>query len=83
MTKRKRLSSMSKRNSSIHIRCTAEQKQSMVEAARGKKLSLTEYILDLHNNSSGFIDKKGLKILLHSLLEPKVAKRLSEKYGCV
>jgi len=63
------------------FRFTTKEWLSLENNAKAKNLPVREYILELNNNSSGFVDKKGLKILLYGLLEKKVAKKLCDKHG--
>jgi len=69
------------RNIVKSFRFTTKEWLSLESSAKTKNLTVRDYILDLSSNSSGFVDKKGLKILLYGLLEKKVAKRLCGKYG--
>ena len=68
------------KNNVLSFRCTTEEKKSLLETCRKKNMTLRDYILNMHANNSGFIDKEGLKILFNSMFEHKLAKKLIRRY---
>ena len=62
------------------FRFTTEEWLSLESNAKSKEMTIRDYIIHMNKNSTGIIDKEGLKILFKNMFEPEFAKRMIGRY---